>query len=372
MERRRVAMGKRARFYAKQSNGAATWKVMDRLTGVTAYFAVDGAKKPAILDGIVTKYDALKRIAALEEYFNGIGLPCHSRKSERRFDGPLAANPRPAALAASIIGDDLWRCLQSVLPDKPLKTRGSRRAVDDRAALAGIVHALRHKLAWRDIPHNVGCSGQTCATRLREWQSSGAWKQVRDVLSEHLPDAACLDWERLTSDPLVGGQLRLALLRRIDAFLADTGVSDRRLGVIAFQSETFLHLMRKGKWIRKSTYAQVVQYLDDAERTDSAARKRLAARPEGPHALVSDSERKALLARIEHHLVENNMLPSNFGKLAFNNPSIVHRLRMARGVTERVRDRIDEYIRSAPSTQTIIESDNDNSSIYSYPESSTG
>jgi transposase len=369
-QRRKAAIGNQARFYAKRPRGKITWQVMDRLTLSVAYFALHGAKKPATLEGLATKQDARALIVVLEDYFNSIGLPCHSRLAASRFATPRIAVPRATALAATIISDDLWQLLKPLLPVKPAQVPGGQGRphgpeVDDRAALAGIILALRDKLAWRAIPIEIGCSGQTCRTRLREWQSSGTWRQIHSLLLEHVPGAFHLDWTKTLQDPLIGGERRAALLSRIDRFIADVGISDRRLGVVAFNSETFIHLIRKGSSLRESTYSRIVRYLDNAEPVQSSSRTHIAQPSSGPHALVSNDERKALLSRIERYLAATNTLPSNFGLAAFKNSGFVRHLRMARGVTERVRDKVDEYIDSMPIPTTFIESHNDNQSTYS-------
>ncbi|WP_446750522.1 transposase [Streptomyces sp. SID7805] len=59
-----------------------------------------------------------------------------------------------------------------LVPPAPERRRRypGRLRVPDRAALAGIMYALRTGVAWRDVPaESVDCSGVTAWRRLRDW-----------------------------------------------------------------------------------------------------------------------------------------------------------------------------------------------------------
>jgi transposase len=86
---------------------------------------------------------------------------------------------------------------QPLLPPGPCTTHGGPPRVPHRAALAGILHVLRHGLRWRDLPRELGYgSGSTCWRRLRRWQAQGIWRRVHQVLLDWLGDPDAIDWSR--------------------------------------------------------------------------------------------------------------------------------------------------------------------------------
>ena len=72
-----------------------------------------------------------------------------------------------------------------------------RKALDDRAALNGILHVLHTGIAWHDLPREFGYgSGVTCWRRLREWQQAGVWDALHQELLAKLNAAGEIDWSR--------------------------------------------------------------------------------------------------------------------------------------------------------------------------------
>ncbi|WP_423218791.1 transposase [Streptomyces kasugaensis] len=74
-----------------------------------------------------------------------------------------------------------------LVPPAPEQRRRypGRLRVPGRAALAGIMYALRTGVAWRDVPaESVDCSGVTAWRRLRDWTEA----DVRPRL--HGPDVS--------------------------------------------------------------------------------------------------------------------------------------------------------------------------------------
>jgi transposase len=94
-----------------------------------------------------------------------------------------------------LIPDTLWQAIQPLLPTPPPRY-GGRPRVDDRAALAGIVHQLRTGVPWRLLPsRQLRCgSPVTCWRRLRDWQRAGVWQRLHPpaVESAQLPGPARL------------------------------------------------------------------------------------------------------------------------------------------------------------------------------------
>jgi len=74
-------------------------------------------------------------------------------------------------------------------------------AVDDRAALTGIVFVLKSGIPWDMLPQEMDCgSSVTCWRRLQEWQEAGAWERLQRVLLERLGEAEQIEWERASVD----------------------------------------------------------------------------------------------------------------------------------------------------------------------------
>jgi transposase len=103
--------------------------------------------------------------------------------------------------ASSLVPNDLWEAIEPLLPNEPLKPKGGRPRVADRAALAGIVFVLRTGCPWRLLPIELGCgSGTTCWRRLRDRQEAGVWERLHERLLNWLGDQAAIDWSRASLD----------------------------------------------------------------------------------------------------------------------------------------------------------------------------
>jgi transposase len=106
-------------------------------------------------------------------------------------------------MAKPLVSDALWELLQPLLPPpKPRRYRHpGRKRIDDRRALAGILFVLKAGIPWQDLPTEMNCGcGMTCWRRLSEWQQSGVWFKLYQVLLARLDDAGKLDWARAAVD----------------------------------------------------------------------------------------------------------------------------------------------------------------------------
>ena len=84
-----------------------------------------------------------------------------------------------------------------LLPSEPVKPKGGRPRLPDRAALIGILFVLKSGLPWEMLPAEMGCgSGMSCWRRLHDWHEAGVWTALHRVLLERLQAAGQIDWRR--------------------------------------------------------------------------------------------------------------------------------------------------------------------------------
>ena len=85
------------------------------------------------------------------------------------------------------ISDELWKTLESLLPERPCSPKGGRPRIDDGSALNGILFVLPTGIPWEDLPQEMGFgSGMPCWHRLRDWQNDDAWERLRLALLARL------------------------------------------------------------------------------------------------------------------------------------------------------------------------------------------
>ena len=89
-------------------------------------------------------------------------------------------------MSKPLLSDRLWAVIEPLLPPEPLKPKGGRPRVSDRAALTGILFVLRSGTPW-ELPREMGCGsgmapdqvrGRLCWRRLRDWQRAGVWDRL--------------------------------------------------------------------------------------------------------------------------------------------------------------------------------------------------
>jgi transposase len=100
-----------------------------------------------------------------------------------------------------LLTDDFWRELAPLLPSEPLRPKGGRPRVPDRAALTGILVVRRSGIPWELLPQELGCgSGMTCWRRLRDGQAAGVWHRMHQRLLDRLGRRGGIDWSRASLD----------------------------------------------------------------------------------------------------------------------------------------------------------------------------
>ena len=105
-------------------------------------------------------------------------------------------------MAKQLADDALWEVIKLLLPPPPKRTstRGRPRP-SDRAALTGILFALRSGIPWEMLPQEMGCgSGMTCWRRLRDWHRAGVCRKLHRLLLSRLGRQGGIDWSRASID----------------------------------------------------------------------------------------------------------------------------------------------------------------------------
>jgi transposase len=121
-----------------------------------------------------------------------------------------------------LVTDALWAVVEPLLPKDPLRSKGGRPRIDERAALTGIIFVLKTGILWEMLPQEMGCgSGMTCWRRLKEWHEVEVWEQLHKKLLDRLGRDDQIDWSRGSLDsagvPAPGGAKRPGRTRRIAA-----------------------------------------------------------------------------------------------------------------------------------------------------------
>jgi transposase len=100
------------------------------------------------------------------------------------------------------ISNELWAALEPLIPVFTASPKGGRRrAIEDRAALSGILFVLQTGIPWEDLPQELGFgSGMTCWRRLRDWQAAGMWDKLHRAMLRRLREHDQIDWGRASVD----------------------------------------------------------------------------------------------------------------------------------------------------------------------------
>ena len=104
-------------------------------------------------------------------------------------------------MAKPLVSDEVWECIEPLLPPEPPKPKGGRPRIPARQVLVGILFVLKTGIPWEDLPQEMGCgSGMTCWRRLRDWQEAGVWDDLHRLFLERLHKVDRIDWSRAIVD----------------------------------------------------------------------------------------------------------------------------------------------------------------------------
>jgi transposase len=109
-----------------------------------------------------------------------------------------------------VVPDELWDRLEPLLPRRERRFRHpGRKPLPDREVLCGILYVLHAGIQWQHLPKELGFgSGMTCWRRLRDWNETGVWQHLHEVLRTELDAAPRLDWSRCEVDTSPARALR--------------------------------------------------------------------------------------------------------------------------------------------------------------------
>lgn len=101
-------------------------------------------------------------------------------------------------MAGQLVSHQVWERIAPLLPARPERPKGGRPPIGDREVLTGILFVLKTGIPWEELPLELGYGcGMTCLRRLRTWQQSDTWSDIRTILEESVPSSRRLDWRRL-------------------------------------------------------------------------------------------------------------------------------------------------------------------------------
>lgn len=100
----------------------------------------------------------------------------------------------------TLLTDELWCIMASVLPMHRPSAKGGHPRCDDRKCLEGILYVLRGGIAWRLLPKDFGVSPVTCWRRFDEWTNAGVWDKAHRKLLTRLAEKGALDIDRVIVD----------------------------------------------------------------------------------------------------------------------------------------------------------------------------
>lgn len=100
------------------------------------------------------------------------------------------------------ISDQLWRVLESILPEHNNTHRfgGGRPRVADRKCADGIFYVLRTGCQWKALDQTGLCAGSTAHDRFQEWVEAGVFLVLWQLGVEQFDELRGIDWEWLSMD----------------------------------------------------------------------------------------------------------------------------------------------------------------------------
>lgn len=97
--------------------------------------------------------------------------------------------------------DAFLKSVLPLLPEQPQPgPQGGRPPIPHAVVLRVIWFTLTVGCRWKDIPPEMGCSGETARTRLKKWQEAGVWACVHRLFLRELKRRRRLDLQTALID----------------------------------------------------------------------------------------------------------------------------------------------------------------------------
>jgi transposase len=111
------------------------------------------------------------------------------------------------------ISDELWDCIEPVLPIYKRSCKGGRPRLKMREVVNGIFYVLRTGCQWKAMPEVYG-SGSAIHAYFQEWAESGVFEELWRLALLVYDDLKGIDWKwqsmdgAMTKSPLGGEKNR--------------------------------------------------------------------------------------------------------------------------------------------------------------------
>jgi transposase len=123
--------------------------------------------------------------------------------------------PMAASLASEFhqISEELWDCIEPVLPIYKRSCKGGRPRLKMRQVTCGILYVLRTGCHWKAMPSEFG-SGSAIHAYFQEWVESGVFEELWRLALLVYDDLKGIDWQwqsmdgAMTKSPLGGEKNR--------------------------------------------------------------------------------------------------------------------------------------------------------------------
>jgi transposase len=97
--------------------------------------------------------------------------------------------------------DAFLKCVVELLPvQAPPGPQGGRPQIPHHVVVRVIWFVLTVGCRWKDVPPEMGCSGETARTRLKLWQEAGLWRLVHHRILRELKRRGRLELETTMID----------------------------------------------------------------------------------------------------------------------------------------------------------------------------
>ncbi len=93
-------------------------------------------------------------------------------------------------------------------PQAAPRPQGGRRPIDHATVLKVIWFVLTVGCRWKDVPQEMGCSGETARTRLKLWEEANVWQKIHHLILSELRrnDELQLECRRWLENVAPGGE----------------------------------------------------------------------------------------------------------------------------------------------------------------------